>query len=79
MPSLKKILSKFSEAEQLEIESTIATVISLNWRTLDIKKLKGHENIYRVRRGRLRIIFSKEKKGISIFAIERRKEDTYKF
>lgn len=54
------------------------TIVSLNWRNLDIKKLKGHQNIFRVRKGKIRIIFTKDKKEILIFSIERRREDTYK-
>ena len=79
MPSLKKLLSRFSKEEKEIIEILIKKVISLNWRGLDIKRLKGHQNIFRVRKGKIRIIFSKDKKEIFIIAIERRREDTYKF
>ena len=79
MPSLKKLLSKFSKGEQKTIESLIESVFSLNWKNLDIKKLKGHQNFFRIRKGNLRIIFSKEKREIFIIAIERRNETTYKF
>ena len=42
-----------------------------------MKKLKGYENIFRVRKGKLIIIFSKEKGDIFILAIERRRDTTY--
>lgn len=78
MPSLKKILSGFNKEERENIEFLIEKIISLNWRSLDIKKLKGHQNIFRVRLGKIRIIFTKDKKEIFIIAIERRRESTYK-
>lgn len=78
MPSLKKILSGFNKEERENIEFLIEKIISLGWRNLDIKKLKGHQNIFRARQGKIRIIFTKDKKEISIIAIERRRENTYK-
>lgn len=59
--------------------SLIEVIVSLDWHSLDIKKLRGHENIFRVRKGNIRIIFVKDKKDISILTIERRRENTYKF
>ncbi|MEK7147253.1 MAG: hypothetical protein AAB772_03305 [Patescibacteria group bacterium] len=79
MPNLKKLLSKFGKEERGIIASLIDAIVSLNWISLDIKKLKGYHNIFRVRKGKIRIIFIKDKKEISILAIERRHEDTYKF
>lgn len=79
MPDLKKLLSKFNPKEREIIEFLIEAVVSLNWRNLNVKKLKGHQNIFRVRKGDIRIIFMKDNKNIFIFAIERRRENTYKF
>ncbi|MEK7187373.1 MAG: type II toxin-antitoxin system RelE/ParE family toxin [Patescibacteria group bacterium] len=77
MPSLKKLLSKFTEEERKILETVIASIISLRWEVLDIKKLKGYQNVFRVRKGSLRIIFMKEEKDIFIMAIDRRSETTY--
>lgn len=79
MPSLKKLLSRFNKEERKIIEFLIEKIISLNWRNLDIKKLRGHQNIFRARKAKIRIIFAKDKKEIFIITIERRREDTYKF
>ena len=78
MSNIKKLLSRFDREEGRVLESLIKEIVSLNWVGLDVKKLKGHQNIFRVRKGRLRIIFAKDKKDIFIFAIERRPEDIYK-
>ena len=79
MPDLKKLFSKFNKQERKVIESLIETIISLRWDNLDVKKLKGHQNIFRVRKGKIRIIFVKDNKDIFIVTIERRRETTYKF
>ena len=78
MPDLKKLLSKFNNKERGGIEAFIGKLISLNWHTLDIKKLKGHQSIFRARKGKIRIIFIKEKNQIFILSIDRRSEKTYK-
>lgn len=79
MPNLNKLLSQFGKEERGALEPLIEAIISLNWQNLDIKKLKGYQNIFRVRKGKIRVIFAKNKKDISILVIERRREDTYKF
>ena len=78
MSDLKKLLSKFSKEERRAIEFLIEKIISLNWHSLDIKKRRGYKDIFRVRKGKIRIIFIKNEKNIFILNIERRREDTYK-
>ena len=78
MPTLRKLLSKFSKEDRLILEHIIDRMISLSWDNLDIKKLKRYQDIFRVRKGKLRIIFIKTGKNISVINIERRKETTYK-
>ena len=78
MPTLRKLLSKFDREDRVILEHIIDRIISLSWDSLDIKKLKGYQDIFRLRKGKLRIIFIKTGKNISIINIERRKETTYK-
>jgi len=79
MPTLKKLLSKFDREERFALEILIEKIISLNWKKLDVKKLKGYQEVFRLRKGKIRIIFSKNKMDVSIINIERRNEKTYKF
>lgn len=79
MPTLEKLLSKFDKTERTTLESIAVQVISLDWRGLNVKKLKGYQDVFRVKRGQLRIIFAKKGSQISFFSIERRSETTYKF
>lgn len=76
MPTLKKLLSKFNKEDRIILETLIEKIISLNWRGLDIKKLQGYDDIFRLRKGKIRIIFCKRKIVISIINIERRNEKT---
>ena len=78
MPTLRELLSKFSREDRVILEHLIDRIISLSWDNLDIKKLKGYQDIFRLRKGKLRIIFIKTGKNIRIINIERRKETTYK-
>ena len=78
MPTLKKILSKFGIEDRRMLEVLIRKIISSNWQGLDIKKLAGYQDIFRLRKSKIRIIFCKYKSGISVINIERRKETTYK-
>lgn len=78
MPTLRKLLSKFNREDRVILEFLIEKIISLNWHGLDIKKLQGYNDIFRLRKGKLRIIFYKHKAGISVINIERRSEKTYK-
>jgi len=79
MPPLSKLLSKLNKTERITAEFLIEKILSLNWSALDIKKLKGHQNIFRVRKGKIRIIFFKNNQEIFIVSIARRCKDTYKF
>lgn len=78
MPTLRKLLSKFNQEDREVLESLIEKIISLDWRGLDIKKLQRYQDMFRLRKGRLRIIFYKYKIDIHIIDIERRNEKTYK-
>jgi len=79
MPSLKKLLSRFNRKEGEIIELLIEKIISRNWDNLDIKKLKGYRDIFRLRKGDIRIIYQIINKRVSILNIANRKETTYKF
>ncbi|MEK7560373.1 MAG: hypothetical protein AAB539_00240 [Patescibacteria group bacterium] len=55
-------------------------IVQTDFVGLDCKKLKGLQNIFRVRKGKIRIIFGMGDRGQpAILAIERRRENTYKF
>ncbi len=79
MDKIEKALRKFSEDERKKIKEILSDLRKISWKkNLDIKKLKGRNDIYRIRKGNIRIIFRLFKKKVLIISIERRKSNTYK-
>ncbi len=78
MDKIAKLLKKLSQKERERLEEVLTLLLSKDTSSLDIKKLKGVEDIYRVRAGELRVIFQKQGKEIRILEISRRDESTYK-
>jgi mRNA-degrading endonuclease RelE of RelBE toxin-antitoxin system len=57
MDKIQKLLNSLSNKEKLKIKEILLKIKSKNLESLDIKKLKGREDIFRVRKEKLRIIF----------------------
>lgn len=77
MDVIQKALKKLSEKERVRVKEILTKLSSGNLRGLDIKKLKGRSDIFRVRKGDVRIVYRQGDKNISILLIERRNEKTY--
>lgn len=78
MDKVGKALKKLSAREQTLVKEILKKIDSNDLRGLDIKKLKGGKNIFRARKGTIRIIYQIKEENIFILAIERRSEKTYK-
>jgi mRNA-degrading endonuclease RelE of RelBE toxin-antitoxin system len=80
---IEKFLAKLTLKERDLVQATLLDIIHGELEHLDCKPLKGHQNIYRVRKGSLRIIFSVSPKmnnipeNVRILQIGRRDERTY--
>ena len=75
---IEKTLLKIPDKDRRRILSLLERIQTGRMDMLDLKKLKGLEHIYRVRKGSYRIIFSmKNRDSIAILAIERRSDVTY--
>lgn len=79
MDKISKELEKLSPDERGKIKEILVSLESKKLAGLDIKKLKGRQDIFRARKGKLRIFFRKTESNIFVLAIERRSENTYKF
>lgn len=79
MDKVDKALSRLTPKEKRHIKEIVRTLQSGRFSGLDIKKLKIGNDIFRVRRGRIRIIYQVRNDCIFILKIGFRKEDTYKF
>jgi len=78
MDRIAKSLNKLLPKERDALKNIISKVLAHDFSGLDVKKLKGGENKFRVRKGRVRVIFRKDGDKISILSIERRSDTTYK-
>jgi mRNA-degrading endonuclease RelE of RelBE toxin-antitoxin system len=78
MDKIQKALKKLSPIEREKIKAILSKLNRGKLEGLEILQLQGHRDIFRVRKGNLRIIFRREGNDIRILAIERRNEATYK-
>ncbi len=74
---IDKALRELTPKRRQEIERLILLINEHKLSGLDLKKLRGTDDIYRVRKGNIRIIFNKTTDSIFILAIERRADTTY--
>lgn len=72
MDKIAKALKKISPSERKKFEELLIKVEANNLKNLDVKKLKGHDEIYRVRKGNMRIIFRKVDEDIFLLAVEKK-------
>jgi len=78
MNKIIKTLRRFNKKERDIIKSILIKIKKNNFKDLDIKKLKSKNNIFRVRKGKIRIIYYLKQNRIMILSIEKRSERTYK-
>lgn len=78
MDKIAKALLSLSVQERKVIKAVLLKIKAGVLSGLDLKKLKNCDDIFRVRKGQLRIIFKKDATGkYFILAIERRSDKTY--
>lgn len=78
MDKIVKALKKLSPKERSIVSGVIEKIAVGDFSRLDLKKLKGYNDIFRIRKGNIRIIFRLDSGDIKIISIDKRKEDTYK-
>ncbi len=78
MDKITKALRKFSGEDFDQIKNLLQKLESNDFQSLDLKKLKGSKNIYRIKKGKLRIIFKIDGEKKLLLKIERRNESTYR-
>lgn len=79
MDRIEKALRKLSAKERERIKRVLVQLQKKDVRGLDIQKLKGRSDIFRVRTGDIRVIFRTAGDVVFVLAIERRSETTYRF
>lgn len=79
MDKIEKFLAKLSKKDFLLAQELIRCLVQGQNHGLHITKLKGQTDTYRLRHGRLRIIYTKPQAGVVVLAIGLRNENTYKY
>lgn len=78
MDKIQKALKKLTSKEKERVKKILVKLKNRQLANLDLKKLKGRDDIFRVRKGKIRIIYRIDQKGnIFILAIERKSDTTY--
>lgn len=80
MDKIEKALRKLRSHERAAVKRILLLLAAGKFAGLDIQKLKGRDDIYRVRKGSIRIIYRMTVSNkVFILAIERRSDTTYNF
>lgn len=74
---ITKALNKLSDKEQSRLKIVLNLIRLGRFDGMDVKKLKGRDDVYRVRKGDMRIIYIKTDFETHILAVERRTDTTY--
>ena len=78
MDKIEKALNKLGFKERQKLKSILLRIERNDFRNLDLKKLKGRKDIFRIRKGDMRIIIYKTDDSIKILSIEHRSSKIYK-
>ncbi len=76
---IEKLLLKLSEGDRAKLRAVFIRIRARKFVGLDLRKLKGHEQIYRVRAGAIRSIFRIDETAdaVYIISVERRSDTTH--
>ena len=77
MDRIAKQLEKFSPKERARVKKLLLAIKSGQLSGIDIKKLKGFNDIFRARLGSIRVIFHRTDLGIKLLSLGRRNDHTY--
>lgn len=78
MNKIEKLLQKLSPKTRTRVEQAMLQLVEGKLQSLDIKKIKGSEDIFRVRIGSYRIISRQTGDGIRFISVTKRDDRTYK-
>ena len=77
MDKIEKALDKLSSGERKKLKKIFIQIDRRDFQNLDLKKLKGRNDVFRIRKSNTRVIFRKIDNSIKILSIERRSSKTY--
>jgi mRNA-degrading endonuclease RelE of RelBE toxin-antitoxin system len=74
MDKVRKFLLKLTEKERKILQEIMRDVVVLSLKNYDIKPLKGYKDLFRLRKGSIRIVFTKRNDRGIILDIDYRKD-----
>ncbi len=78
MDLIQKFLKRLDAKRQAAAQQVIDKIYARDFTTLDMKKLKGYKDLFRVRKGKMRIQFTIDEKGnVELQSIDFRNDNTY--
>ena len=78
MDRIEKALRKLSDRERRWVREILEQLQGGDLQHLHIQKLRGHGDVFRARKGDVRVIYRRSDGSTFILAIERRSEGTYR-
>lgn len=78
MDKIEKFLKKLSPREQSEAEGYIANILRGNTSDLNVKRLRGYADVFRFRKGNLRIIYQQQGRAARLISVGRRNDNIYR-
>jgi len=79
MDDIEKALNNLDDKDKKKLKDILKSLKSWPWKGLSVKKLKGTDKIFRVKKGDLRVVFRLEDKGkVFLLKIDKISEDTYR-
>ena len=78
MDKIAKALVQLTEKEWKAVADILKKISVGNVSGSDVKKLKGRDDIFRIRKGDIRIVYRVVEGKIFLLLIERRSEKTYR-
>lgn len=76
--AIAKFLAKLTKDERFLVDTILEKIELDSTNGLQLKKLTGHKDVYRVKKGKFRIIYQKTKDDFKLLSITRRNEATYR-
>jgi len=78
MDKIEKALNKLTRKERKKLKEILIQINLGNFQDMDLKKLKSRKDIFRVRKGGIRIIFRKVDASVKVLVMEHRSSKTYR-
>ena len=78
MNEVQKVLAKLPKEYKTSFDILMLRLLARDFMGLNIARLKGHKDIYRVKQGRLRVIYRMDGRNLSVLEVGLRSEKTYR-